>query len=238
MAFNTKRTLAELRSAVRLKLRETDGTTSYWTDDSLNEWINDAVQLWTIRLNSINEGYTAQEFTTPIVDGQIAYVMPDGADLPKQVMIRLNPNDSTVRMVPLVRDDHWSTPVIQGGSAVAGQVGLPRFRLVGEYIYLEPAPQGLAGQGAELVVYYQGMPPRLTSDNDTIPTQYPNAMETVVIYETALFALGVEGAQGGAPPGLMNELQRQRDVFAGSLAKMVAPRTQNRVFSQDFYTGD
>jgi len=221
------RNWSDIRSDIRTLLRETTGSTSFWSDAELLIYANTALDLRAYQLMDAHEGWLSERFTTDIVADQKEYTLPAGHDRVKRILLRFN-EGSRSREIPLVRFERWSEPMYEGSSST-GVGSVSSYRLVGNLIYLEPPPTRNETNG--LVIEMESLPDRLDEDTDTLDVRFPSFMETLLTYDTWDIALGVEDAQGNVDPQTRGRLQRFHQKLEGMFNDVTAIRSHGRVFS-------
>lgn len=229
----TRRQWSALRADVRTLLRETTAATSFWDDPLLLQLFNQSMDMRVMELAEQHEGWVTETWDTNIVSGQGVYTLPEGTGRPKRIAIRLTDGPTTVEHT-LTRAERWSGTLTTGTSAVGGARGYqPTYRLVGNFIKLEPAPNYSETDG--LAIDFEYAPDRLVNDTDELDPSFPDVMESLLIYDTVVLAYELEDAQGqGAPAGLM----RARQEFAARFFDYTALRSQGRTFGTPWQQGD
>jgi hypothetical protein len=230
-----RREWSVLRDEVRLLLRETDATNSYWSNALLLNLANSAIDLRVMQLAAIDEGWVTDEATPlDLVSGTKTVTLPEGAGRVKRVVLVWTEGGHTYE-VPLIREENWSTPVVHGvgSSSVAGY--RPTYRLVGNLLVLEPAPKfSLTGA---IRLDLESAPARLSADNSKLDLRFPDVMETLIIYDTALLALAVEQSQGNLPEDYVNHLRGFQTTYEAAFLEYATDRTEGRVFGRGYALG-
>lgn len=227
-------TWANIKPRIYRLLRE-DESTSWWEPALLLDLFNDRLDLWTLRLADLDEGWITEVFHTDLVADQEHYTIPASADRVKRVQLR-SVDGGHETLIPLTRSEKWSAPThhTSGGGIAVGY--RPTYRLVGELIELNPRPTENRTGGLQIDM--EALPDRLTADGDTLPAKYPISLETLLIYDTAVAALAVEGSQGNLGEGYRNHLAAIRDETAQSFLSVAAQRSHGRVFGEGMGYGD
>jgi hypothetical protein len=94
---------------------------------------------------------------------------------------------------------------------------------MGNGFILEPAP--IEGQSQGLRVEFEGLPAKLTQDGDSIHPSFPDQLDDILVLDTAIGALDVEGMQES---GRMTSLLRMRQEWDDDWLRFIERRTINR----------
>jgi hypothetical protein len=221
--------LAELR----LILHEDTAADSFWTDAELLAYFNQAMDLRVMEMADAHEGWMTDPYTADLVAGQVNYTLPEGAGRVKRVLIVVT-SGSTTREYPLRRNQRWSQAATTTNTS--GLDCLPTYRLMGEMLYLDP-PYGKAVTGG-LKIEVEAAPARLTAGSSTLAQRFPDVAESLLIYDTALIALAVEGSQGELPDGYVHHIRTVRAEYERKWKEYIESRTMGRSFSPGLYLGD
>ncbi len=225
-----------LRSNVRDLIRDTGGGQSppvyHWSDGALLTFWNTALDLRFLQLAAEYEGWGVKEITTPLSTTSTVYDLPAGQDRVARVLLRFV-NGSTTTDVPLERDELADVASTKPKGSVIS------YRLLGDKLVLSSVPSN-APSGTLLVLEVEDAPPHFTDDNSALPADYPAALETVLVYDTALIALGSEQAAEGEADqaSYATSLARIRDELLARLNDYIMLRSRGVVAGRPFYLGD
>lgn len=232
----TRRAWSAIRTDIRTLLRETDSAASFWTNAELLLYFNACIDNRVQQLAVLDEGWVTDQWTADLVANQREYPVPEGAGRIKRVSLKFTLGASTIE-IPLDRDEKWARAVVHT-TGVPGSIEQyrPTYQLQGNLIILEPAP-GFALNEA-LMIDLESAPARLSADGDMLDYRFPDVMETLLIYDTAVMALDVEHAQGNTPEGYINHIRSFRDKYENVFLEYCSDRTEGRVIGQRFRLGD
>lgn len=235
MAPRTARQWSVLRAEVRQILRETSSTNSFWSDALLLILWNQQYDLRIMELANQHEGWITECYHADIVAGQREYSMPAGLITRVKRVNRVYPlGGNNVYVVPLTRFERFSEPLFDNPSS--GVDSTPTYRFLNELLILEPTPGQSVTGGLRLDV--ENAPAHFSLDTDTLPAQFPDLMETMLVYDTAQAALAVEGSQGNLPEAYVDHILRLRQEYAARFFELTSERSFGRVFSSPFHLGD
>lgn len=222
-----------LRDKVRRLLSETNAAASFWTNELLLDLWNAAMDLRIIQLANVDEGWMADALQTNIIAGQREYAMPEGITRCKRVAQVFNAGQSDEYEIPLVRAERLTEPLFQGG---VSQDAIFSYRLLGNLVILEPTPTSNITNG--LLVEFDFAPTAFDQDSDTLDLRFPDVTENLLVYDTAVLALAVEGAQGNFDPTKAETLRVFKAVYEGAFLELITTRSSGRVFSTPNPLGD
>ena len=208
---------------------------SFWSDELLQDIWNRSMDKRVMELAEQHEGWVTTTFKTDLVAGQAEYTLPEGAGRVKRVLRVITEGDVT-HTSPLIRAERWAMPTRSSTSSTVGRSTLPTYRLVGQLILLEPTPQESETDGLQIDLEFS--PDRFDEDTDKLDQRFPDVMEALLVYDTAVEALAIEGSQGNLPQGYVDHLIRERNEYAANFFDFTAVRSYGRVFSQAYYLGD
>lgn len=231
----TRRQWSALRTEIRRLLRETDSSTSYWSDALLLDLANQCLDRLFMQLVNADEGWLTSEETQDILEDTREYAIPEGVGrLKRVVIVRDEGGDYEV---PLARDEKWGSAVHHSDSASLNHGAYPTYRIVGNNVVLEPKPRETITDGLRLEG--EAAPPRLTGDSSTLAAGLPtDVMETVLIYDVVVAALAVEASQGDLPETYVNHLVTHKAAIDAQWRDYIERRSAGRVFGQPFRLGD
>jgi hypothetical protein len=222
-----------LRGEVRSLLRES--AEGYWTNAQLLEWANQSIDLRSMELGLAVEGYLTEEASDSIVSGTRNYAIPEGGGKIRRVLIVRDDGNGTYE-VPVPRDERWHSPSYRPTSAVSGSGWRPTGRFVGSNLELTPTPRENITDGLRWEIECAGA--RLTGDASTLPLQFPDVAETLLIYDVVALALASENAQTELDKEYTSGLLALRDQYQDRWLAYIENRWQAPVQGKPFYLGD
>lgn len=232
-----RRTWTTMLAEIRRLLRETTASSSFWSDALLLDLFNQAIDLRVMDLAEAHEGWVTEITETNTVADQSEYTLPEGTGRVKRILLVFNPGTNNEYSVPLTRAERWSRPVAAKSNQFGDGGSIGSYRLVGELLYIEPAPGNSIVNG--LRIESEIAPARLTAGSDKLDLAFPDVMETMLIYDTACAALAIEEAQGEAPAGRRtNDLTTLRDRYEVRFMSYIETRSYGRTFSEAYHLGD
>lgn len=232
----TRRQLSDLRDEVGRLLRESIGSTGYWSKSDFEDALNRALDLRLMQLGLQQEGYLLSTDTQNIVSGTRDYTIPEGTERVRQVIIAKSVGGNT-RRYRLSRDEKFYTPDLEVDSALIGIFGaIPTYRFLANAIRLSPTPNETITNGLELEI--ETLPSRLTADADKLPLEAPITLETLIVYDAWDELCGQEDAQGNLDEATRGRLQRRHDRYAQWWDQYVMQRTQSPVSGPSLNYGD
>ena len=181
------RTFQNLKSGIRRYLRETNPSTSYWTDAFLAQLFNASYRRRCAQLIMAHEGWFVSIAVRDLVEDTAQYSFPSGfLRLMKIELVRSNGNT-----VPLRRwERHEGT---NPADAAVGDQYTPNYRPLGNGFILEPSPQESVTNGIR--IEFAGVPVELSADADTMHTSFPEIFEELVVLDTVVACFDAEGQQ-------------------------------------------
>ena len=237
MAFRTRESWSTLRAAIRRLLRETAAANSFWTDATLLDLFNDALDKRFIEMVEEDEGWSVDEYTTSLVANQREYVLPEGGDRIRRVWLIRTEGGRTTE-IEVGRDERPFDGVVHGvgNSAIAGNWYRPTYRLLGDLLVLEPRPDTALTDG--LRVEFEAPHVKLTGDSSKIPTRYPIVLETLLKYDTAVKAFALENNQDKPDVDYVAGLREDRDAFERAFREYIKRRQSSIMYSRPLQLGD
>lgn len=231
----TRRAWSTIRSDIRQILRETDSTTSFWTDAQLLIYANMMIDRRVMQLATLDEGWVVDEYETDLVSGQRDYTLPEGTGRVIRVVLTYTEGGSTIeREVP--RREQIGETVIHGSGSTDVATYYPTYRLQGPLLVLEPWPQFAATGG--LRIDLELAPARLSADGDFVDRRFPDVFETLLTLDVAIFALAVEHSQGDSPDNYLNHLRGLQAEYEAIFLDYAQERTQGIVAGRGFHLND
>lgn len=227
-AFN-----AGIEADIRRLLRE--DTTDFWSQADLLQLFNENMDLRVLDLAAADEGWNVGTFKTSVVADQREYSLPEGAGRLKRLLWSVDDASSSTgsRETPMERNERvWSS---SGASTDLTRSGVPTFMLEDNLIILEPTPSTARTNGLWIQCEYT--PARLGA-SDKLDLRFPGEMETMLILDTAVAAMTIEGAASGeGPAGLQFAIARQSRYEAGFL-QFIQDRSSSPVYTVPYTLGD
>jgi hypothetical protein len=220
---------------LRRLLREETASKSFWDDPQLLDMFNASIDERVMQLATVDESWVTDEYYTSIVAGQREYPLPEGVGRVKRVML-LRTQGSRVTEIPLLRNERWSQPAVHGEPTVPFNQYKPSYRLLGNLLLLEPWPTVSETNG--LRIDLESAPARLASAGDKLALRFPDIMETVLIYDTAVVALAQQNSQGAVGTADLPTLEKKQASLSARFAEYVTDRTEGRVAGPGLYLGD
>lgn len=231
-----RRTWTNILADIRALLRETTAAASFWSDAELLLYLNLSQDLRAAEMMLAHEGWWKERKTVALVSNQKEYLIQEGTDRSKRIMIVHQTGNRTVEQT-LVRDERWDSGfVTDTGGGLTGLGTLPTYRFVGDLIYLEPPPFEVANKS--LVIELEAAPDRLTTGTDKLDYRWPSLAETLLILDTAIMALRVENSQGNAAPDTSMGLDQQRKDLEKVWKKIIATRSYGPTYARRNALGD
>lgn len=218
-------TLAKFLRRVRRYLQEEDAEKSHWDDQVLTDLFNAQYLRRCSQLQNTFEGWFINVATRDLVAEQARYAFP--VNTQRETKLELVRTDGAT--FPIQRfERHGERNDASSGSA---DNYLPSWRPMGNGFVLEPSPiEDIAGG---LRIEYEGLPAKLTQDGDSIHPSFPAQLDDILVLDTAIGALDVEGMQES---GRMTSLLRMRTEWADDWLRFIERRTINRPQVTPFIT--
>ena len=226
MARN-RRTWSELRAEIYRYLKEEESA-SFWTREIIEGLFNIAFDLRTMQLHGMHEGFSTHVYQTDIVAGQSTYSLDCVVGRVKRV---ISVDSSLLTEFPLVRNERILQPL-----STQNVDTLPTYRIVGNQIKLEPAPARSITNG--LRIEAEIAPDRIEDDNAELPSEYPVFLESLLVLDTVVAALGVEDSQGIGDAQNMTAMQIMRAQYEQMLDMYLETRSGGQQFATRAYGGD
>jgi hypothetical protein len=218
-----------LRADIYLHLGETEGS-SFWTPAHLLMLFNEEKDLLDMQLQNRHEGFSVEVHYADIVADQAYYSIPEECGRLKRIS-RNYPGMS--RIVPLIRNERLSAPM---STQSAGQYGIPDYRLIGNYIKLERTPSTAVTDG--LVIEMEIAAERLTSGEDTLPSDWPNFAESLLVLRTTRAAFAEEQATDSGEGRTLTDRQETRLLYYETVfAEYTASRSFGRQLAVRYTQG-
>ncbi|MBP7209567.1 MAG: hypothetical protein KBA02_00060 [Paludibacteraceae bacterium] len=220
-------TRAQLRARVRSYLDE--ASASYWTDNELNNWIEQAYNYYYMWVIQTFDGYFAKDILMNIVAGQAKYALP--SDFFK---IRLLERVYPTQTIPLKFFDRIETPNIISG-ANYGLYNVPTYRFEGQNIVLEPTPDASFTNALRLEYYPQ--PTTLSAESSTLDDGYLPLWEEPLVLRAVISAKQKsETVTSGGED--IDPLWKQVYEFEQNIKESAEQRTIGRKYTEVFASDD
>lgn len=190
-----------------------------------------------MQLATLDEGWVTDQYYANLVADQREYPVPEGAGRIKRVSL-LWTRGQTTWEVPLERREYWGEPVAHTAGQGSIDTYRPTYQLQGNLIILEPAP-GFAQSNA-LMIDLELAPNRLTGDADEIDLRFPDVMETLLTYDTAVMALQIEKSQDGARDAvgeIMDDIRGFQRRYENMFIDYCTDRTEGVVRGRPYKLG-
>lgn len=206
------------RSDIYTHLGETEGA-SNWTPEHLLVLWNEEKDLLDMQLQNRHEGFSVEVHWADLVADQAYYQIPEECGRLKR--ISRNYPDSK-RIVPLIRNERLSGAMSTQSS---GQYAIPDYRVVGNYIVLERTPGEAVTNG--LAIEMEVAAERITDGGDTLPVDWPNFAETLLVLRATRAAFADEQAGDSGPQGqtLSDEQTARLSYYENVFAEYTATRS-------------
>jgi len=236
MALRSRALWSALRGEIQLLLRE--GSTGYWSDALLLTLANHALDQRALELGEAHEGWITMAWLADTVANQREYALPEGTERVRGVFIRYVTGNQ-VEEIQLNRNDRVGQDYYAPAPSVSFRQGIrPEYRIMDNLLLIEPpdAENRTGGMRLEL----EALPPKLTGDSSQLSLLWPLSTETLLVYDVALMALGVEDSQGNQDDNVQahSELKRFHRRLEEAWRQVIAVRNQSRVYGPAFNLGD
>lgn len=210
-------TLANLRTAIRIELRDPDGVT--WNDEKVDYAANQAYRLCFLRIAAAVKDYFLTTVNVNIVSGTRAYALPSD-----HLTTKLLEYVDTNRTFPIPRYTRGASPNYTAGSMGLGGAPYYTYDLEGTNFVLEPTPQQSVTNGIKHTYY--PVPSALTSSSSAIHSNFKDAWVDVIVLEACKALLSQIEAMGGFVSDEFNDrLKRTWDVVEKSMrVREISPR--------------
>ncbi len=210
-------TLAQFLRRTRRYLQEEDADKSHWSDQLLQDLFNAQYLRRCAQLQHTFEGWFINVATRDLAANQARYSFP--VNLQRETKLELVRSDGAT--FPIQRFERHS----ERNDASSGSADnyLPSWRPMGNGFILEPSPiEDISGG---LRIEFEGLPAKLTQDGDSIHPSFPSQLDDILVLDTSIAALDVEGMQES---GRMTSLLRLRQEWDADWERFIERRTINR----------
>lgn len=224
-------TLAQLRTRVRYNLNE--DTAVFWSDDLINDKLNEAYRFYYNFILQAFEGYfntTAYISLDGNSDGK--YALPTNCANPNKIRLVSRNLNSGQQIVPLRYFERFDNMV---NSQISNSTfNLPTYRFRGNYLILEPAPD--FSETNAITIEYAKALTNLSAIVD-VDSEFPALGEDAMVLRATIKCKGIEEmVQGGgvdADPFIKDLLSVEQ-----LLKESLEQRTSARVYVEQFGEDD
>ncbi len=207
----------------RRYLKEPDPLKSHWDQPLLKQLFNEQYHRRCAQLQMAYEGWFVLVAQRDIEANVARYSFPTGFQ--RETKLELVRSDG--RTVPIVRFERHGevNPPPQTG----GDTYNPTWRPLANGFVLEPAPTTSTTNGIR--IEYEGIPDTLVADSDQLHPSFPDQLEAILILDTSIAALDIEGM---AESGSVKSLLRLRAEWDEDWLRYVDRRTISRPMITSF----
>ena len=202
---------------IRRIVKEEDASKSHWSDDLLKQLFNSQYLRRCAQLQMAFEGWFVLVAQRDIEANVARYSFPPNF----QRLTKMELTRSDGRTIPIQRFERHgevNPPPISGGDDYN-----PTWRLLANGFVLEPTPNTAVTNG--LRIEYEGLPESLAGSNDTLHPSYPDQLESLLEYDTAVAMFDVEGVQES---GQVRSLLRLRAEWEEDWERFIDRRVISR----------
>jgi len=210
-------TFDDFITRTRRYLKEENASKSHWSDDLLKQLFNEQYRRRCAQLQMAFEGWFVLVATRDIEAEVGRYSWPPGFQ--RHTKLELVRSDG--RTIPLQRFERHgevNSPPQSGGDDYT-----PTWRPLANGFVLEPSPISAVSNG--LRIEYEGLPDELAADSDQLHPSFPDQLETIVVLDTAIAALDIEGMQES---GNQSSLLRLRAEWEQDFERFIDRRVISR----------
>lgn len=223
MATLSSPTLQHLISKVRMMLKQPDRTNSFWTDDELSEYINDAVSIYFCEVTQNNEGLFTTTANLNIVANTETVALPDDFFEVRTLWRKVNNG-----FIPLdYRNRSDEAYTTQGGQ---GDSFVPWYYLRQNNLVLRPTPN--FSETAGLKIEYVQFPETMIYGGDQMTNQvspiFKQLIEIYAVYKAKL----VEGMVNGS--NVHSNAEANLNAVYKTFKETIINRSKQPVFVKAF----
>jgi hypothetical protein len=175
-------TLQEVIQAVRDLLNQPDPNNSFWNDEELTRYINEAVRIHMAELADIDEGHFFTTTPLNIVSGVETIALPSDCFTTKSVYRVLNQRNILMSYNNMINDSYAT------GNSNSGESYLPEYYFRGNNLVLRQPPT-FSETGGILIEYSQ-YPAQLLDSADLLSAQisvlFRQSIEMYGVYKAKL----------------------------------------------------
>jgi hypothetical protein len=162
MATLSVPTLQQLLTSTRRLLNQPRESNSFWKDDELTEYLNEAVSMYFLECVQVNEGYFTTTANLNIVSGAVAIALPSDTFQIKNVYKKVTNGYALLS---------YNNSVTDGLSdlSTTGDSYLPAYKFRGNELILNPTPSG--NETAGIRIEYIQFPDQMVWGGDSMTAQ-------------------------------------------------------------------
>ena len=191
MATLSSPTLQDLIASVRTLLNQPDPNNSFWKDDELTRYLNEAVRIYFLEIVQNLEGHFTTTASLDITSGSDTVPLPSDCFQVRTVYKKLS-NGYTVLAYRNNLTEDFTT---QGGSSAGSY--MPYYYFMGNSLVLRPVPQ-FSETGGLRIEYIQ-FPQNLVYGGDVMTAQvspvFRQVIEMYAVYKAKVKESLVNGVQ-------------------------------------------
>lgn len=217
-------TIEDLLLNVRSMLNQPDSTNSFWSDDELVVWINEAVRRYFTEVVQNNEGLFTTQTDLNIALNTETIALPSDCFEIKALYKKVN----NEYIILEYRNDFTSSYTTQGGTSSLSYLPIYEFR--GNSIVLKPTPN--FAETAGLRCEYIQFPQTMVSGGDTMTAQVSPVFKDLIEMYTVYKAKLKESLVGGTNLHAMAQ-DNLNDLYA-AFKEAIVGRSKYPQFTQPF----
>lgn len=192
-----------MRTRLRRKLDES--SESYWTDDELNDYLNEAYYYYWQWLLNARDNRALKSTTLNIVADTAEIALP--SDFVAARLVEKVENNVTY---PIEWFERFDEPNYTGGVTYSSHYPNFTVRFVGSNLVLEPTPNTSETGGIKLTYYFY--PAEMSIDTESPDAGFSPLYHDLLPYKASVFAKTKEEQYGGgAPLGSWEYLCQQKE---------------------------
>lgn len=222
----SRRTASSLYDDFARHLREL-GTSHHWDETTFLLFLNEEKDLMEMQLQDRHEGFSIETWTTDLVAEQSHYQIPTHVARIKRV---LRVSDDGSSMVPLLRQEHLSTPTSLDSANTQSKM---TYRMIDDYIVIYPTPSSAVTGG--LKIEAETATDRMSSGS-TLSTSFPMFAETLLVLRCVARAWAQEESEDTTRP-LPTFFQRKLAEYEQTFMSYTTTRTFGRIPAVRFHQG-
>lgn len=227
-------TWAQHRALIRRYLGDLDEPFAFGDELLLQGW-NASMDEVSMDLGIMAQSYTVVRFVENLVAGQAYYPLPENVTTtPRVFRIFTTRSDREIELT-------FDEKVASGSRSVSysGPDYLPTYRLLGQYVRLDPAPA--VDEVGGLAIYGEIAEEGFTGDDSRLPASWPMLCEELLRISTALYVFEQEQEAGGDRGGESNAsilgLAIRRRRYESKLYEFLERRRQSPAQAPRFPLG-
>lgn len=213
MATLSSPTLQNLLTEVRIQLNQQDPTNSFWRDDELGGYLNDAIRRYFVEAVMVNEGYFTTTADLNIAAATETVALPSDCFEIKSLWKKVSNGYTMLNYRNNVTDGYSTT------GAASGDTYQPYYYLRGNSLVLRPTPS--AAETAGLKIEYTQFPNTMVYGGDSLTNQVsPVFKELIVMYAVYKAKLRESMTTGGSMHSVpAGQVQALYDQFKSAIVK-------------------